>query len=110
MYFYLRSELDFLSSSEHYQSNMFHVKIEIEQHKNGISLQHKTRNYSRKPDALFSSDNEKTQFQDLFPKRSKIIEAPTIVQSIPKVLHYFIVCNFFYNSNIFRRQKMFLLV
>lgn len=85
MYFYFRGELDFLSSSEHYQSNMFHVKIEIEQHKNGISLQYKTRDNSRKPDVLFSTENEKTQFQNLFPMRSKTARAPPIVQ--PKVLH-----------------------
>lgn len=79
MYFYFRGELDFLSSSEHYQSNMFHVKIEIEQHKNGISLQYKTRDNSRKPDALFSTENEKIQFQNLFPIKSKIIKTPPIV-------------------------------
>lgn len=86
---HFRSELDFLSSSEHYQSNMFHVKIEIEQHKNGISLQYKTRNNSRKPDVLFSSDIEKSQFQDLFPQKSKTIETPSIIQPLQKVLHYF---------------------
>lgn len=80
---YFRSELDFLSSSEHYQSNMFHVKIEIEQYKNGISLQYKTRDSSRKPDVLFSSDSEKTQFQELFPQRSKIVKTSPVSQ--PKV-------------------------
>lgn len=55
---------------------MFHVKIEIEQHKNGISLQYKTRNNSRNPDVLFSSDGEKTQFLDLFPQKSKINRTP----------------------------------
>lgn len=79
--------MDFLSSSEHYQSNLFHVKIEIEQHKNGISLQHKIKDYSRKPDVLFSTECEKTQFFDLFPQRSKTIKTPPIVQ--PKVLYYF---------------------
>lgn len=85
MHSYFRSELDFLSSSEHYQSNMFHVKIEIEQHKNGISLQYKTRDNSKKPDVLFSTENEKTQFQSLFPMRSKTARTSQIVQ--PNVLH-----------------------
>jgi len=62
---------------------MFHVKIEIEQHKNRISLQYKTRDNSRSPDVLFSSESEKTQFLDLFPQRSKKIKSP-VVQ--PKVL------------------------
>jgi len=78
MHFNFRSELDFLSSSEHYQSNMFHVKIEIEQHKNRVSLQYKSRNSSRSPDILFSSENEKTQFLDLFPQKNK---TPPIIQS-----------------------------
>lgn len=57
---------------------MFHVKIEVEQRKNEISLQYKFRNHSRKPDVLFSTDSEKIQFQDLFPPRSKTIRtAPT---------------------------------
>lgn len=55
---------------------MFHVKIELEQHKNGISLQYKSRDHSRKPDVLFSTDSEKNQFQDLFPPRSKTIRTP----------------------------------
>lgn len=87
IFVYLRGELDFLSSSEHYQSNMFHVKIEVEQHKNGISLQYKTRDVSRKPDVLFSSENEKTQFQELFPLKSKTIKTLPVVQQ--KVLHNF---------------------
>lgn len=82
-YFYCRGELDFLSSSEHYQSNMFHVKIEIEQHKSGISLQYKTRDNNRKPDVLFSSNSEKTQFQDLFPQKSKTLKTQPTIQ--PKV-------------------------
>jgi hypothetical protein len=57
---------------------MFHVKIEIEQHKNGISLQYKTRDSSRKPDALFSTENEKIQFQNLFPIKSKIVKTSSI--------------------------------
>ncbi|VVC36782.1 Hypothetical protein CINCED_3A000994 [Cinara cedri] len=72
-----KGDLDFLSSSEHYQSNQFHVKIEIEQHKNGISLQQKSRDFNKKPDVLFSTECEKTQFYDLFPqncKTSPIIE------------------------------------
>lgn len=73
-----------MSSSEHYQSNMFHIKIEIEQHKNGISLQHKTRDNSKKPDILFSSDNEKAQFQEIFPHKDKTIGMPPVIQ--PKVL------------------------
>lgn len=81
MHFYFRGELDFLSSSEHYQSNMFHVKIEIEQHKNRISLQYKTRDKSRSPDVLFSSESEKTQFFDLFPHRNKTIRTPPVIQS-----------------------------
>lgn len=84
MYVYFRSELDFLSSSEHYQSNMFHVKIEIEQHKNGISLQYKTRDNSRNPDVLFSTDIEKTQFLDLFPQKRKTIKTSPDFQ--PNVL------------------------
>lgn len=84
MYVYFRSELDFLSSSEHYQSNNFHVKIEIEQHKNGISLQYKTRDNSRNPDVLFSTDIEKTQFLDLFPQKSKTIRTSPDFQ--PNVL------------------------
>lgn len=63
---------------------MFHVKIEIEQHKNGISLQYKTRDNNRKPDILFSSNSEKTQFQDLFPQKSKTVKAQPTIQ--PKVL------------------------
>lgn len=65
---------------------MFHVKIEIEQHKNGISLQYKTRDSSKKPDVLFSSDSEKTQFQELFPQRSKTVKTLPVIQ--PKVLRY----------------------
>jgi len=65
---------------------MFHVKIEVEQHKNGISLQYKTRDYNKKSDALFSSDSEKTQFEELFPQKKKIVENSPIVQS--KVLFY----------------------
>jgi len=84
MNFYFRDELDFISSSEHYQSSMFHVKIEIEQHKNRVSLQYKTRDNSRNPDVLFSSESEKTQFLNLFPQKNKIIRSP-VVQ--PKVLH-----------------------
>lgn len=86
-FIYFRGELDFLSSSEHYQSNMFHVKIEVEQHKNGISMQYKTKDNSRKPDVLFSTDIEKTQFQELFPQRSKTIKAPSVIH--PKVLTIF---------------------
>lgn len=62
---------------------MFHVKIEVEQHKNGISMQYKTKDNSRKPDVLFSTDTEKTQFQDLFPQKSKTIKAPAVDR--PKV-------------------------
>lgn len=65
---------------------MFHVKIEIEQHKNGISLQYKTRDSNRKPDVLFSSDSEKTQFQELFPQKGKTVKTPPNIQ--PKVLRY----------------------
>ncbi|CAI6348087.1 unnamed protein product [Macrosiphum euphorbiae] len=77
---FTKSELDFLASSEHYQSNMFHVKIEMEQHKNGISLQCKTRDNSKKPDLLFSTSIENTQFQDLFPQRNKNIKTSPVVQ------------------------------
>lgn len=83
LHFYFRSELDFLASSEHYQSNMFHVKIEMEQHKNGISLQCKTRDNSKKPDLLFSTSIENTQFQDLFPQRNKKTKTSPVIQ--PKV-------------------------
>lgn len=65
---------------------MFHVKIEVEQHKNGISLQYKTRDNNKKSDVLFSSDSEKTQFQELFPQKKKTIENSPIVQS--KVLYH----------------------
>jgi len=83
IHFCFRSELDFLAGSEHYQSNMFHVKIEMEQHKNGISLQCKTRDNSKKPDLLFSTSIENTQFQDLFPQRNKKTKTSPVVQ--PKV-------------------------
>lgn len=50
---------------------MFHVRIEIEQHQNGISTQYKTRDYNRKIDVLFSTENEKAQFLDLFQRGFK---------------------------------------
>lgn len=89
---------------------MFHVKIEIEQHKNGISLQYKTRNNIRKPDDLFSSDIEKSQFQDLFPRISKTIESPSIEQPLQNVLstYLFNVTKILYYLYIFRNQQMFL--
>lgn len=62
---------------------MFHVKIEMEQHKNGISLQYKTRDNSKKPDLLFSTSIENTQFQELFPQGSKKNKTSPLVQ--PKV-------------------------
>ncbi|XP_050532140.1 cyclin-G-associated kinase [Daktulosphaira vitifoliae] len=67
-----KSELDFISSSDHYQSNMFHVKIEIEQHKNGISTQYKMRDNNRKINVLFSTENEKAQFLELFPHSNEL--------------------------------------
>ncbi|XP_050429308.1 cyclin-G-associated kinase isoform X2 [Adelges cooleyi] len=82
-----KSELDFISTAEHYQSNMFHVRVEIEQHKNGISMQYRTRDNKIIPDALFSTDNEKAQFFDLFPQRkntSKSIANHVIPQELQK--------------------------
>jgi len=84
---------------------MFHVKIEIEQHKSGISLQYKSKDNTKQPDILFLSDNEKSQFLELFPRKNKIIRTPPIFQ--PKVLLF----NFTFYENsiilifyIFRKQ------
>lgn len=71
---------------------MFHVKIEIEQHKSGISLQYKTRDQNKNSDVLFSSDSEKTQFLELFPQKKKLVRTSPILQS--KVFSI-ILLNFF---------------